>query len=127
LFVYGTLMRGERGHDLLAGATLVGEAATEPTFALVDLGSFPALVPGGETSVRGEIYRVPATQLAALDDYEGHPTFYRRTPIRLAGGARAEAYLIRPEQAASYPRIASGNWRTHRIDRRDAQGAEQRK
>lgn len=111
LFVYGTLMRGERAHPLLAGAPLVGEAATEPAFDLVDLGDFPALVAGGATSVRGELYRVSPAQLAALDDYEGHPGFYRRTPIRLIGGGRAHAYVLGRERSGAHPRIASGDWR----------------
>ncbi|MFT3770076.1 MAG: gamma-glutamylcyclotransferase family protein [Minicystis sp.] len=111
LFVYGTLLQGEPGHRLLAGARLVREASTEAAFELVSLGPYPALVPGGATAVHGELYLVPAAQLADLDAYEGHPTFYRRTAIRLAGGGRAEAYLLRPDQAAAYPRIESGRWR----------------
>lgn len=112
VFVYGTLLRGERYHDLLSGARLVAEARTPPGFRLVDLGEYPALVRGGHGSVVGEVYEVDDATLAALDRLEDHPRLYRRTPIVLAGeGAAAEAYLLDAERAAGLPVIASGSWR----------------
>ncbi|APR79404.1 Hypothetical protein A7982_04751 [Minicystis rosea] len=111
IFVYGTLLHGEPGHRFLADARLVRAVITTPAYELVDLGPYPALVPGGTTAVHGELYVVPFAQLAALDEYEGHPDFYRRQAIHLAGGGRAEAYLLRPEQVEGRPRIASGRWR----------------
>lgn len=110
VFVYGTLMRGERNHCFLEGATFCGTAATEPRHRLLDLGAFPAMVAGGRASVAGEIYDVDAGTLAALDRLEGHPGFYRRTAVRLLDGGTAEAYLM-PGTKAAGTEIKSGDWR----------------
>jgi gamma-glutamylcyclotransferase (GGCT)/AIG2-like uncharacterized protein YtfP len=117
LFVYGTLLSGEVNHHLLAGARFLGEAESAPAFELVDLGSFPGLVSGFATAVQGELYAVPPPLLAVLDDFEGHPRFYRRHRIRLGHGVLAEAYLLDREQTASLPRISSGSWRARAIPR----------
>lgn len=111
VFVYGTLLRGEPNHRLLAHARFVGEAVTEPGFELADLGAFPAMSAAGGGAVAGEVYAVDAATLAALDRLEGHPRFYRRSWIRLATGAHVEAYLLEREQVRGRPRILSGNWR----------------
>jgi gamma-glutamylaminecyclotransferase len=110
LFVYGTLLRGEANHPLIAEARFLGEARTEAAFDLVDMGEYPGLVPGGSTAVHGELYEVSSGARARLDELEGHPHFYRRQPIRLRDGSVADAYLLVPEQAAGRPRIASGRW-----------------
>lgn len=114
VFVYGTLLSGEAAHRLLAEATLLGEARTEPSFELVDLGRYPAIVAGGATAVAGELYEVDAATLAALDHYEDHPRLFRRREIRLAGGGEAWAYLLSGDRARSRPRIPGGDWRRAR-------------
>ena len=111
VFVYGTLLAGERNHRHLTGARLVGEAWTKPAFRLHDLGPFPGLVAGGEQAALGEVYAVDEATLAALDRLEDHPRLYRRTSIVLAGGANVETYLLAPEQVAGHPVINSGSWR----------------
>jgi gamma-glutamylaminecyclotransferase len=111
VFVYGTLLAGEPNHRLLADAKLVGAAITKPVFALADLGPFPAMVEGGDSAVRGEVYEVERPTLARLDVLEGHPRFYRRRRLVLADGTTAETYVLSPEQAAGRPTISSGDWR----------------
>jgi gamma-glutamylaminecyclotransferase len=111
LFVYGTLMRGEPNHPLLAGASFHGPGRTLPRFELVDLDAYPAMVSGGTAAVAGELYEVDEAVLAAVDDLEGHPRLYRRRRVALAGGGRAEAYLMAREATAGLPRIPSGDWR----------------
>ena len=111
MFVYGTLLPGEQSHALLDGARALGPAKTAPQFDLVDLGPYPGLVPGGRTSVLGELYELPVTMLAAIDVHEGHPVLFRRTTIPLEGGAQAEAYTLEPHQATGRRRIRSGDWR----------------
>ncbi len=113
LFVYGSLLAGEENHALLAGSVLVhGAARTAPEHELVDLGPYPALLLGGVTSVRGEVYEIPVDTLAALDAFEGHPTLYERVWIRLAGGGRAAAYVLRQmDLTAGRQHIPDGDWR----------------
>jgi gamma-glutamylcyclotransferase (GGCT)/AIG2-like uncharacterized protein YtfP len=62
---------------------------------------YPALVPGSRAIV-GELYRIAADALPALDQFEGKS--YARQEIELASGQRALAYLARvPEAGAPYP------------------------
>ncbi len=114
LFVYGTLMRGERAHVLLRGARCLGLARTAAAFELVDFGAYPALVRGGSAAVVGELYEPDEETVASLDLYEGCPDLFTRESIALDGGSRCEAYLMRPAHALGLPRIASGDWRSWR-------------
>lgn len=114
LFVYGSLQQGERNHGVLGGARLVGTARTRPEYELVDMGSFPALVPNGAVAVHGEVYEIEAPGLVRVDQLEGHPRFYERTPIVLEDGSQAETYLMKRERVVGYRRIESGRWRTTR-------------
>lgn len=65
VFVYGSLLRGEPNHPLLAAAEFLGPAVTLPEFTLVDLGAFPGLIAGGATVVTGELFAVDKPTLAA--------------------------------------------------------------
>lgn len=113
LFVYGTLMRGESAHGLLgADARFVAEACTEPRFTLLDMGEYPALVEGGTTAVRGELFEIDGALLPSLDAYEDVPEMYARRSIEVDGRI-AVAYVLRPELALGIGPIASGDWRTH--------------
>lgn len=112
MFVYGTLLVGERNHRLLTGAQLLCEAKTPPRFQLHDLGAYPGLVLRGKHAVAGEVYEVGEAMLAALDRLEGHPRFYRRTSLVLDGGRRVQTYLLTREQVEGYPVITSGSWRS---------------
>jgi gamma-glutamylcyclotransferase (GGCT)/AIG2-like uncharacterized protein YtfP len=111
LLVYGTLMRRESNHRLLADADFLGEARTVAAFTMIDLGAFPGVVADGETAIVGELFRVDARTLAAVDRLEGHPSFYRRTEIELENGGRAEAYLLRARELRHATVIAGGSWR----------------
>lgn len=118
VFVYGSLLAGEPNHRVLTGAALVGAAVTTPAFTMHDLGAFPGLVADGEQAVAGEVYEVDGAALARLDRLEGHPSFYRRTPITLADGAEVETYLLTRAQVAGRPVVETGSWRAHRKERR---------
>ncbi len=94
IFVYGTLKRGCRNHSFLQSAEYLGEAWTEPGYSLVDCGTYPGMIWGGEREgVAGEAYRVNATQLEALDRLEDVPHEFERATIRLRDGREAQAYL----------------------------------
>lgn len=100
LFVYGSLKRGRANHDQLVAAEYLSLARTAPRFALRIVHGYPALVPGS-SAIRGELYRIAASALPALDDFEG--AAYVRLEIELDGGERALAYLCRlPEAGAPY-------------------------
>jgi gamma-glutamylcyclotransferase (GGCT)/AIG2-like uncharacterized protein YtfP len=110
VFVYGTLRAGESNHGLLAGARFVGLARTRPEFRMFDLGPYPAITAEGSTAIEGEVYEVDDAMRARLDRLEGHPTMYTRTPIVLADGSAAEAYLMSAARLRRYAEIRSGNW-----------------
>ena len=110
LFVYGTLRRGQVSHELMAGAPYLGPARTPPIFELIEMDWYPAMLAEGRTTVVGELYAVEGPLLAQLDDYEECPAVYQRLEIELFGGARAQAYVLRPEHGIDRPRIPSGDW-----------------
>jgi gamma-glutamylcyclotransferase (GGCT)/AIG2-like uncharacterized protein YtfP len=113
LFVYGTLLSGERSHRRLRGSRLLGAYGTEPRYTLVSLGAYPALLEGGTTSVTGEVYEVADRILPAIDLFEGHPDLYERKGIRLVGGFDAEAYVLPAVHGRPAMVIESGDWRRH--------------
>ena len=110
LFVYGSLMSGLSAADMLAGAERLGPARTVDAFALVVLGRYPGLV-AGAASIQGELYRAPDTIWPRLDRYEGAPDLYTRREIELAGGDRAQAYLLNARFIARAERIDALDWR----------------
>ncbi len=89
VFVYGSLKRGWGLHQLLRTAEFLGTATTKPLYRLFDLGQYPALVewPVG-LGIEGELYRVDAECLAALDDAEGvSEGYYVRRAVQLQAPA----------------------------------------
>lgn len=86
VFVYGTLKKGEGNHRLMSmseGVLLYSPAESYPNYTMYDLGGFPAVVHGGTSCIRGEVYKVKTLDL--LDDLEGHPTFYCREQVPIIG------------------------------------------
>jgi len=85
VFVYGTLRRGERFHDIyLPDAEFVGDATTVDRYRLRDLGAFPAAEhitsePGAPgRGLVGEVYRVDEQTGRDLDALENNGGLYRR-------------------------------------------------
>lgn len=112
VFVYGTLRQGECNHGLLGHRVPLRLVRTLWAWELVDLGTYPALLPGGTTAVLGEVYEVDDDTLAELDALEGHQDYYQRQLIALDDGTAAHAYVMRREQVSDPTRIASGDWLT---------------
>lgn len=110
IFVYGTLLQGESNSTLLRGAEFVGKSKTKPEFELVDFGPYPAMIPDGNTAIKGEVYLVDNLQLARIDRLEGYPGFYRRVKIELHDGTPVYAYLLSRAQVTGLPTIPSGDW-----------------
>ena len=111
LFVYGTLLPGEREHEFMCGAELLGSVRTEPLYTLVELSTLAALVAGGNTAVVGELYRISPKHRFQLDVHREHPRLFVREPVRLEGGAVAEAYFMRMDQVRGFRRVAGGDWK----------------
>jgi len=107
-------MSGQPEHARLAGARSIGPGTTEPRFDLVDLGAQAALVPGGLTAVRGEVYALGPALLASIDVYKGHPVLHQRRPVRLDDG--------REGAAGSDRGITARTWRRPRRPRATAPG-----
>lgn len=118
-FVYGTLKSGQcRGH-VMKMATALGEASTiQGDFALMNCGSYPALIKASDASfklepmvVQGEIYEITPALLKQLDGIEGYPYLYTREEITLDGGEKAIAYLFAdPGYFAQKHLIPGGSW-----------------
>lgn len=126
VFVYGTLMPGERNAGVL-GAYLAAVTARLPGHQLYDLRpeGYPAVVPAGSASgVQGYLvtYSPGGWQAAlpGLDQLEGldeTPPLYRRAAVEVhtsAGPAACWTYLYsRPErlQQPGSQLVAGGDWR----------------
>lgn len=115
VFVYGSLMRGFHNHRLLRGSRFVSWGYTAPEFTMVDLGSYPGVVRGGTTALRGEVYEVSTDTLAKLDVLEGHPKHYKReTELIETDGGHAIAYIYILQHGADRelpPVVEHGDWR----------------
>jgi gamma-glutamylcyclotransferase (GGCT)/AIG2-like uncharacterized protein YtfP len=116
LFVYGTLRRDAAKpiERMVPTARYLGPGAIRG--ALHDLGEYPGVRLEGEGRVVGELYAVPASAFATLDDYEGVAEGdYARRPVVVetaAGPHPAQVYevdLARFPQAKPLP---SGDWMT---------------
>lgn len=80
VFVYGTLMRGQRANHMLRDCQYAGEY-TLRGYAMYDLGRYPGICPCRDGQVFGELYYVDSQTLAAMDEYEGNGSLYHRTDV----------------------------------------------
>lgn len=90
---------------------------------LTESGMFPYLVPAAAwpeqavkaTNIVGDLYSVSEKGIAAMDQLEGHPTWYKRTKIPLEDGTEAWAYILTQEvfekmRAYDLEIIEGGDW-----------------
>jgi gamma-glutamylcyclotransferase (GGCT)/AIG2-like uncharacterized protein YtfP len=102
LFVFGTLKRGFPAHAYMKDARFLCETHTaEPCWDMVAVAwdaqpgeFFPGVTANGAGFVRGELYEVSDTLLAALDRFEDAGTDYERRPVTLQNGAKAWMYVF---------------------------------
>jgi gamma-glutamylaminecyclotransferase len=86
VFVYGTLKRGCCNHHYLKGHRFLGDASTQPEYAMYDLGGYPGMVEdfSQPISIEGEVWEVDDACLKQLDELEDVATGeYARVPMRL--------------------------------------------
>lgn len=86
VFVYGTLMRGERAAQMLEGATYLGDYILDG-YAMYDLGAFPGIKEAPNGRVYGELYDVPESLIPRMDEYEGEGELYERIVVSVRNQA----------------------------------------
>ena len=111
LFVYGTMLAGEREHALLAGALFVGPARTRPRYTLVEVPPYAAILQEGTVSVIGELYLLDKRQRYTIDVQRQYPVLLHRIIVGLDDGSEAEAYAMREDQVRGKRRIKHGSFR----------------
>lgn len=121
IFAYGTLMSGQRNHEMLATRVRHSHGAAHIVGAsLVRVDWYPGLVPGDGGAVHGELYDlddVPATleHFDAYEDFSGYDaagSLYRRSLVRAITGSGtmlAWTYIYLGDPDVSPP-IPSGRW-----------------
>lgn len=120
IFVYGTLLKGERA-DLSRTGTQFGVSFMGTDYInglLYHLGAYPGLKPvevevfdEKRPSVAGEVFRILDPSITSiLDAYEGYPSLYNRRQVPSLRGRLVWVYTynhpVRPEQ-----QIITGDWR----------------
>jgi len=118
VFVYGTLMKGEQHHEVLMQSRFVGPAVTQALYDLEQIDYYPAMIPGGATAIRGEVFEVDDATLAQLDALEEVPMYYVRETITLDDGRAVLAYLMPRERVEGSSPIPSGYFRLRTAPRK---------
>ena len=114
VFVYGTLMSGYWNNRILeqGGAELIGKGETTNSFIMLASGGngIPFVVDFTPETyptqfwlencspIKGEVWKVDAKTLEALDGLEGHPNWYKR-----------EEVVIKTEESRVINRSTYGN------------------
>jgi AGZA family xanthine/uracil permease-like MFS transporter len=115
LFVNGTLMRGLSLHDNLAGAELLEEIRTAPTYrvhSIADVHPGMYRADDGGASISGELYAIPIETLLRV--IEGEPPGLYRGPVELIDGRVVPGILFDEAAAKSHPEITTlGGWREY--------------
>lgn len=120
IFVYGTLMSGERmSLPDMAGFSVSFVGPDSINGLMYNIGHFPGVkLPDGtafnanEALVQGEVYRIMTPGLVArLDAYEGYPDLYDRRQVRTAHNRTVWVYTFNPSTKELHL-IQTGDWRT---------------
>ncbi len=110
VFVYRTLMRGERAHAFLEDAKFLGDYSLKD-YAMYNLGWFPGIRPSVGDRVFGEVYEVDLDKLQNMDGYEGEGTLYHRTLVVVENdneSLNAFAYIFAHDNLGE--KIKGGKW-----------------
>ena len=126
IFVYGTLRKGLYNNWLLNESSFIGQykttnlfyMATQKTKAFPFISPEPILNDTIPCKIVGEIYDISLSVLEHLDNLEGHPHTYVRTPVQIDDFTEpVEAYVLNSmsirddiRQSGRYQEIRSGNF-----------------
>lgn len=110
VFVYGTLMKGQRVNDKLDGARYLGRGVLRD-YRMFSLGSYPGIQPYVGGSVVGELYEIDEVHIAELDRYEGEGELYRREIVEVFTYANEHGYepFVYPRYHKAYVYIYNGD------------------
>jgi len=113
VFTYGTLKKGHGNHRLfeMANAKFIGRDSITGHYTLKNMGGFPGAMPllpdddkeRPTIQIKGEVWALEPEGLAAVDQLEGHPNFYRREKKWTDGKKRAWMYSLNPSFNSSRP------------------------
>ena len=95
LFCYGTLKRGEPGHELMSGATFVG-TVVKTNLRWITEAEYPSCIETQSDTdyVAGEIWDVPLSDLPIINEYEGKN--YRLVKLK---DSNLHAYLLKENES----------------------------
>lgn len=130
LFTYGTLMSGMNRHQVLqqANATLIGKTSINAKLFTANWSwPFLQLNPLGSSTVKGEVYQIPANLVDTLDHIEGYypnredNLFERRTiEVDILPCDKIKAIVYEGGKdllTLKTTQIMSGDWRAAIINR----------
>ena len=99
VFVYGTLMKGQRAAHMLDHCVYVGKFQLKD-YGMYHLGRYPGIKPRKGENVFGEVYFVDEETRQMLDAYEEVGVLYDRAAVRVSAEGLtmdAEVYVYRGE------------------------------
>jgi len=109
LFVYGTLQRGHRNHEILKHSHFIGPAVTASDhFIMWDVGFPMVAIDYSGHRVSGELYHVDWETLTKCDQLESHPHFYKREAVTVVHRRKLESawmYLRLPKDRKHWPKL----------------------
>lgn len=109
VFVYGSLKSGFHNHGRIfsgRGNVKVKDYTTPAIFLMWDLGFFPGVELGGDTPIKGEIWRVTD---ATLMDIRRLEMSYKEITVD-ADGIECLMYVRSSEPSWHYGLVPSGEW-----------------
>jgi len=101
LFTYGTLKRGEPGHELMEGATFIA-TVTKSHLCWINNPEYPSCIETDSAAdvVTGEIWEVPTTYLTILNEYEGDN--YKLIKLK---NSNLHAYVLKDNEADRFVEV----------------------
>ena len=118
VFVYGTLMRGERAARMLSEGNYKGEYVLKD-YAMYDLGPFPGIKEKPGEKVLGEVFEVSDSVIPQLDAYEGEGDLYKRIPVSVESDKQSlEDVLVYVYLGNCQGEVVRTKWNAYKRTRR---------
>lgn len=109
VFVYGTLMRGQRAAHMLEQYEYVGEFILKD-YALYNVSYYPGIKFFQGATTIGEVYLVDDACISRMDEYESEGSLYIRKLVNVENTERCmEAYVYVYNRDVSGP-VIEGKW-----------------